>query len=72
MNTTIQIIQIVSGLLLIFLTVIQQREGGLGSAFGGSSGGLYSTRRGFEKTLHYVTIILAIIFVACSILIFVI
>jgi preprotein translocase subunit SecG len=72
MNTTIQIIQIVSGLLLIFLTVIQQREGGLGSAFGGSSGGLYSTRRGFEKTLFYLTIILAIIFVACSILIFVI
>lgn len=72
MNTTIQIIQLISGLLLIFLTVIQQREGGLGSAFGGSSGGLYSTRRGFEKTLFYLTIILAIIFVACSILIFVI
>ncbi|MDD4123197.1 MAG: preprotein translocase subunit SecG [Candidatus Pacebacteria bacterium] len=72
MNTTIQIIQLVSGLLLIFLTVIQQREGGLGSAFGGSSGGLYTTRRGFEKTLFYLTIILAIIFVICSILIFVI
>ena len=72
MNTTIQIIQIVSGLLLILLTVTQKREGGLGSAFGGSSGGLYSTRRGFEKYLLYMTIILAIVFTACSVLIFVI
>lgn len=52
-------------LLIIFIT-LQNRSQGLSTVFGGS-GGITSTRRGFEKWLFYATIVVAIIFVGLSI-----
>jgi len=40
---------------------LQQRSSGLGLAFGGE-GNVYRSRRGIEKTLHWATIIMAILF----------
>ncbi len=56
-------IQIVLSILLVGGILLQRSEAGLGSAFGadGMSAGVYN-RRGFEKTLFYVTIIIAILF----------
>ena len=56
-------IQIVLSLLLIGGILLQRSEAGLGSAFGmdGMSAGRYN-RRGFEKTLFYATIVVAILF----------
>ncbi len=62
-----QIIQIILGLVLIFLVITQSKGTGLGSAWGGGSVG-YHSKRGMEKTLFYVTIITSILFVLVSLL----
>jgi protein translocase SecG subunit len=53
--------------LLIVSVILQQRGTALGSAFG-SGGESYSSVRGAQKFLLYLTIILAIIFVALAVL----
>ena len=47
---------------MIVAILLQQRGASLGAGFG-SSGELYTTRRGFDKNLFEVTIILAVVFV---------
>ena len=52
-----------SAILLVTLILIQVRGASLGAGFGGAGGGEGSTvRRGSEKTLHQITILLIIIF----------
>ncbi len=55
-------LQVVISLLLAFTILVQNRGSGLGSLAGGSTGGFQGERRGAEKLLHQVTIILAIAF----------
>lgn len=58
-------IQIALAVLLIGLILLQRSEAGLGSAFGESGfGGNVHTRRGAEKTLFNLTVVIAILFVA--------
>ncbi|MBI2065420.1 MAG: preprotein translocase subunit SecG [Candidatus Yanofskybacteria bacterium] len=57
--------QIAISVLLIVGVLLQQRGGGLSSAFGGSSME-YSTKRGAEKVVFYATIVLAVLFLAIS------
>lgn len=47
---------------MILAILLQQRGASLGAGFG-SSGELYTTRRGFDKSLFETTIVLAVIFV---------
>lgn len=54
-------IQLLSALLLIAAILLQQKGAGLGVAFGGSSN-VYSTKRGIDKVLFRITVILSIIF----------
>ncbi|MDH7485122.1 MAG: preprotein translocase subunit SecG [Anaerolineae bacterium] len=61
MLTYFYIMQIIIAVTLITLVLLQAREGGLGSIFGGE-GGIYKTRRGVEKTLFQATIGLSIAF----------
>ncbi|MBI2591971.1 preprotein translocase subunit SecG [Candidatus Saccharibacteria bacterium] len=56
-------ITIVSVVLLIFLILIQTRGASLGAGLGGS-GEVNTIRRGSDKTIHQLTIILVIIFAA--------
>jgi preprotein translocase subunit SecG len=58
----LQIITIASAILMILSILLQQRGASLGAGFG-SSGELYTTRRGIDKNLFEVTIVLAVIFV---------
>ncbi|MBI2058044.1 MAG: preprotein translocase subunit SecG [Candidatus Yanofskybacteria bacterium] len=67
MIKTFTIIQIIVSFLLIAAILLQQKGSGLGSAFGGDGGNIYSTRRGMEKVLFYATIGLAVIFIILSI-----
>ena len=67
MVVTMQIIQIILSVTIAALLLIQAKGAGLGSIFGGS-GGVYRTRRGIEKTLHQVTIGLAILFFVISLI----
>lgn len=58
----LQIIMIGSGALMVLAILLQQRGATLGAGFG-SSGELYTTRRGVDKNLFEVSIVLAAIFV---------
>ena len=51
-----------SGILMILCVLLQQRGASLGAGFG-SSGELYTTRRGLDKSLFDATIVLAVVFV---------
>lgn len=57
--------QIVISVLLIGAILLQQKGGGLGSAFGGD-GQVYRSRRGIEKILFIVTIVFAVLFIGGS------
>jgi protein translocase SecG subunit len=59
---------IVVDVLLVILVLMQQREGGLSTVFGGE-GNVYRSRRGLAKGMHYVTIGLAVLFVGLSVVV---
>jgi protein translocase SecG subunit len=63
----LSIIQLVSAILLIISILLQNRGTGLGAAFGGE-GNVYRTKRGLESVLFKATIVLAVIFLAASLL----
>lgn len=62
----IDIIQIVSAILLIIVILIQNKGTGLGAAFGGGDGEITRKKRGAEKGLFIVTIILSIVFLGTA------
>ena len=59
-------IQIGLAVLLMAAILLQQKGARLSSTFGGSSLE-YSTKRGAEKIIFYATIVLAVLFLAVSI-----
>ena len=59
----LQIIEVVISILLILMILVQQRGTGLGGVFGGE-GNVFVARRGIEKSLFIVTIILGVLFAA--------
>jgi preprotein translocase subunit SecG len=62
LDSILQIITVASAGLMILAILLQQRGASLGAGFG-SSGELYTTRRGIDKSLFETTIVLAVIFV---------
>ena len=60
--------QLVISIVLIVVVLLQTRGGDIGAAFGAGGGGgsSFRTRRGLEKTLFQLTIVLAFVFVAMS------
>ncbi len=69
MADIIPIIQIVVSVILIGLILIQERgSGGMGGLFGGGNDQAYQTRRGMEKTIFVLTILLVIAFAALALL----
>ena len=58
----LQYLTLISGVLMIVCILLQQRGASLGAGFG-SSGELYTTRRGLDKSLFEATIVLATVFV---------
>ena len=61
-NTILQFTTLGSAVLLILAILLQQRGASLGAGFGGS-GELYTTRRGVDKSLYEVSIVLAVVFI---------
>lgn len=57
--------QIVISLLLMVTILMQQKGAGLGGAFGGDSA-VYRTKRGAEKFIFRLTIILSVLFLATT------
>lgn len=52
--------------LLIISILLQQKEGGLSTVFGGE-GTVYRSKRGIAKGLHYLTIVLSVLFIGISV-----
>ena len=61
-NAILRIVTVVSAILMIVSILLQQRGASLGAGFG-SSGELFTTRRGVDKNLYDLTIFLAVDFV---------
>lgn len=61
-DSILQIITVVSAFLMIVTVLLQQRGATLGAGFG-SSGELYTTRRGLDKSLFETTVVLAVVFI---------
>jgi preprotein translocase subunit SecG len=61
-DTILQIVNVGAAFLMILSILLQQRGASLGAGFG-SSGELYTTRRGIDKNLFEVTIVFAVIFI---------
>lgn len=65
----LQLIQIIISVTLIIVIILQAKGMGLGSLFGGDAGiGITKTRRGLEKTLFQITIVLSALFLLNSVL----
>ncbi|MHB0858895.1 MAG: preprotein translocase subunit SecG [Anaerolineae bacterium] len=67
MSPYLNVIQIIVSIALIAITVMQSKSAGAGRMFGGDSS-IYRTRRGVEKTMYNLTIVLAVIFFLVSLL----
>lgn len=67
MQVYFNIIQIVLAIALILAIMLQVRGGGLGGIFGQAET-VFRTRRGIEKTLFQITIVLIVLFVAISLI----
>lgn len=61
-DSILQIITVGSAFLMVVAILLQQRGATLGAGFG-SSGELYTTRRGLDKNLFEATVVLAVVFV---------
>jgi preprotein translocase subunit SecG len=53
---------VVISVALITSVILQSKGAGLGGLTGADTGGIFTARRGVEKTLFYVTIILSVLF----------
>ncbi|MDD5604984.1 MAG: preprotein translocase subunit SecG [Dehalococcoidales bacterium] len=68
MQTYLLVAQIIISVALIAVLLLQVRGGGLGGIFG-QADTVYRTRRGIEKTLFNLTIVLTVLFIAIALLI---
>ena len=61
-DAILQFVTVGSAVLMMLAILLQQRGATLGAGFG-SSGELYTTRRGLDKNLFEATVVLAVIFI---------
>jgi preprotein translocase subunit SecG len=61
-NLYIDIALIITSVALVISVVLQNKGIGMGGLTGSDSGGVFTARRGIEKTLFWITIILSVVF----------
>lgn len=66
LNNILLFVLIGIDVLIIISILVQQKEGGLSTVFGGD-GNVYRSRRGLAKGLHYLTIVLIVLFTGISV-----
>ncbi len=67
MNKAISIIQIIISIALIAVILIQNKGVGLSQTFGGGGeGNIFKARRGAEKTIFIITVVLAVSFLGIA------
>ena len=62
----LQITQIVSSILLIILVLLQKASPDMGATLGGDGSSFLQTRRGAERFLFILTIVVAVVFAGAS------
>ena len=67
MVTYINIALIIISVLLILSVILQSKGAGLGGLSGADAGSVFTARRGVERTLFWITIVLSILFFALTI-----
>lgn len=67
MQTYLNVAQIILSTALILAVLLQVRGGGLGGIFG-QPDSVFRTKRGVEKTLFQLTIVLMVLFITISLL----
>lgn len=63
----LSIIQIIIAVLLMLAILLQNQGAGMGAVFGGE-GNVYKTKRGAEKVLFWLTVVLAVAFLVVALL----
>jgi len=63
---------IITSIALIVSVVLQSKGVGLGGLTGQDTGGVFTARRGIEKTLFWITIGLSILFVVLTLVVLII
>jgi preprotein translocase subunit SecG len=67
-KSTVLIIQLLLGVVLVICILLQTKGSGFTGSFTGDQSSVYRTRRGVERTLFRFTIGLAIVFCAVALL----
>ena len=62
MEVYLDIALIITSIALIVSVILQSKGAGLGGLTGADTGGVFTARRGIEKTLFRVTIALSVLF----------
>ncbi len=62
MKNYLDVALIITSIALIASVILQSKGAGLGGLTGGDSGGIFTARRGVEKILFRVTIVLSVVF----------
>ena len=62
MDNYLYIALIITSIALILSVILQSKGAGLGGLTGADMGGVFTARRGIERTLFYITIVLSVIF----------
>ena len=68
MEQFLDIALIITSVSLIISVILQSKGAGLGGLTGADTGGVYTARRGIERTLFWVTIVLSVIFFTLAII----
>ncbi len=66
METYLDIALIITSIALIAVVVLQSKGAGLGGLTGSDMGAVFTARRGLEKTLFQLTILLSVLFFALT------
>lgn len=64
MTNILNIALIITSVGLILSVILQSKGAGLGGLTGADTGGVFTARRGIERVLFWVTIVLSVVFFA--------
>jgi preprotein translocase subunit SecG len=72
MTQFLQIALIITSVALVLSVILQSKGAGLGGLTGSDTGSVFTARRGIERALFWVTIVLSVLFFALAITLLVI
>jgi preprotein translocase subunit SecG len=67
MNNFLDIALILTSIALVISIILQSKGAGLGGLSGADAGGVFTARRGVERTLFWVTVIFSVLFFSLAI-----